>query len=149
MDEGVRHGPSNYRWKRNYVGEPVAWSKREGRYRRIVPNQQEADEILAGNEPAFYSYADQDPAFQDPTKEGFGGSEEWPFDARKCALDDGYRSGVYNAMLAVWVAPNWARAAQKGLDRVWRVRRRAASVAAKCRISFQDALIEQINYNFF
>lgn len=144
-------GGGQYRGKRDYRGTPVFWSREQNRYRPRVPQtEDQIEEVLQAPQAAWYSYVDEVPQdLADKTGPGYGGSDEWPFDFKKCACDDGYRSGVYNAMQSMWPAANWRAAAQKGLDRVWRVRRRAAAAAYKFKISFHDSLIEQVNYNAF
>lgn len=94
-------------------------------------NQWEAfnhpDYVLAqaAAQPAFYSYEDATPGFANPDAPGYGGGP-WPFDRERAIFSDGYRRGVFNAMVARWTAQQWKRAAQELLDDVWRWRRIAA-----------------------
>lgn len=135
--------------KRDYQGRLVKWSKKRQRYVLLVPSTPEAvDYILDAPAPAFYAYADERPQFWDKTSTGYGGSLEWPFDFHRAVMDDGYRRGVYNAMQAMWTSDNWKFHTQKQLDRVWRVRKRAAQYVNKYRtVNFIQALEEQCQYN--
>jgi len=50
--------------------------------------------------------------FANPLHPGYGGGA-WPFDERRAAVDDRYRTGVRKAIAADWPASNWKFAAKK------------------------------------
>jgi len=81
--------------------------------------------------------------FGNPDSPGYGGGP-WPFDRSKAILNDGYRAGVYNAMVATWTASNWKFYAQRLLNDVWLFRRMAArwhrDVGKRRGYTFQQSL---------
>jgi len=79
------------------------------------------------------------PSFQNPAGPGYG-STQWPFDWHKAVWSDGYRSGVFNAMVADWTASNWKFATQKLLDQVWRLRAQARVLSNKSGVPFEEVL---------
>jgi len=100
------------------------------------------DAFLAAAEaepPVWYPRAE----FGNPDSPGYGGGP-WPFDRAKAIINDGYRAGVYNAMVATWTASNWKYAAQRELNDVWLFRRLAArwhrDVGKRRGYTFQQSL---------
>lgn len=99
---------------------------------------------------AFLAAAEAQPSvwypraeFGNPDSPGYGGGP-WPFDHDRAILNDGYRAGVYNAMVSTWTASNWKAAAQRELNDVWLFRRMAArwhrDVGKRRGYSFQQSL---------
>lgn len=92
------------------------------RGRQFIPRDVDAFLAAAEAEPTVHRPR---AVFGNPDREGYGGGP-WPFDHARAITDDGYRAGVYNAMVAEWTASNWKAAAQRELNDVWLFRRMAA-----------------------